>query len=114
MFQNDGGHESNNHAGIATVPVQIAVRYGVPLIFWGEHGWTDLGGMHSMSDMVEQLLAINKDQLLRGYDWDDIGDLEDLISEMSWSISKISPVIATFSNWAHAASLLVISTRGCE
>ena len=81
-FRMMGDMNWHNHAGIATVPVQIAVRYGVPLIFWGEHGWTDLGGMHSMSDMVEYTARYRKDQLLRGYDWDDmVGDLEDPISE---------------------------------
>ena len=36
------------HCGIFTFPIQVAVRYRVPLILWGEHGFMDLGGMYSL------------------------------------------------------------------
>ena len=51
-FKKMGDMNWQNHAGIATVPMKIATQFNIPLVFWGEHGWTDLGGMHSMTDMV--------------------------------------------------------------
>ncbi len=81
-FRMMGDMNWQNHAGIATVPMKTAVQYGIPLVFWGEHGWTDLGGMHSMHDLVEYTARYRKDQLLRGYDWYDMtGDAEEPISE---------------------------------
>ena len=37
----------------ATLPMKMGIKMNIPLVFWGEHGWTDLGGMHSMNDLVE-------------------------------------------------------------
>jgi N-acetyl sugar amidotransferase len=71
-----------NHCGIFTVPIQVAVNYSIPLIFWGEHGWTDLGGMLSMHDFPEFTYRYRVDQGLRGYDWQDfIGNDEEPIDE---------------------------------
>tara|TARA_R110000744_G_scaffold154552_2_gene269571 strand:- start:201341 stop:202417 length:1077 start_codon:yes stop_codon:yes gene_type:complete len=81
-FRMMGDMNWQNHAGIATIPMKTAVQHNIPLVFWGEHGWTDLGGMHSMNDFVEYTARYRKDQLLRGYDWYDMmGDEEDPISE---------------------------------
>ena len=44
----------HNHAGIATLPMKMAIKMKIPLVFWGEHD-DDLGGMHSMNDLVEYL-----------------------------------------------------------
>ena len=38
-----GDNNWHAHCGIFTVPIQVAVRYKVPLILWGEHGFMDLG-----------------------------------------------------------------------
>ena len=67
----------HNHAGIATLPMQLAVKFNIPLVFWGEHGWTDLGGMHSMHDFVEYTARFRKDQQMRGYDWHDMINRDD-------------------------------------
>ena len=86
-FRKMGDMNWQNHAGIATVPMKMAVQLNIPLVFWGEHGWTDLGGMHSMHDLVEYTARYRKDQLLRGYDWFDmLGDEEDPVyeQEMEW------------------------------
>lgn len=81
-FRMMGDMNWQNHCGIFTTPIQVAVRYEIPLMFWGEHGWTDLGGMLSMSDFPEFTYRYRVDQGLRGYDWNDfIGDQEDPISE---------------------------------
>jgi N-acetyl sugar amidotransferase len=86
-FRMMGDMNWQNHAGIATVPMKMAVQQNIPLVFWGEHGWTDIGGMHSMHDLVEYTARYRRDQLLRGYDWHDmIGDAEEAIeeSEVEW------------------------------
>ena len=86
-FKMMGDMNWHNHAGIATIPMRIACNMRIPLVFWGEHGWTDLGGMHSMHDFVEYTARYRKDQLLRGYDWFDmLKDETEVISEkeMEW------------------------------
>lgn len=86
-FRMMGDMNWQNHAGIATIPMKMAAQLGISLVFWGEHGWTDLGGMHSMHDLVEFTARYRKDQMLRGYDWFDmLGDEEDpvLESELEW------------------------------
>lgn len=60
------------HCGIFTVPIQVAVRYKIPLIIWGEHGFMDLGGMHSYNDLVEFTARYRLEHALRGFDWHDM------------------------------------------
>jgi hypothetical protein len=66
-----GDPDMHAHMGINSVPIQVAVRWGVPLIIWGEHGFMNLGGMHSYKDMVEYTARYRKEHLLRGFDWED-------------------------------------------
>jgi N-acetyl sugar amidotransferase len=81
-FRMMGDMNWQNHAGIATIPMKLAVQFNIPLVLWGEHGWTDLGGMHSMRDFVEYTARFRKDQQLRGYDWYDMmNDSEEPIQE---------------------------------
>lgn len=88
-FRKMGDMNWQNHAGIATVPMKAAVQFGIPLVFWGEHGWLDIGGMHSMHDMVEWTARFRKDQQLRGYDWYDmLDDEEDPIRENELEMFK--------------------------
>jgi N-acetyl sugar amidotransferase len=62
------------HCGIFTVPIQVAQRYKVPLMLWGEHGFADLGGMYGMDDFVEFTAKFRLEHALRGFDWDDFTD----------------------------------------
>ncbi len=81
-FRKMGDMNWQGHAGIATLPMKMAVNFNIPLVFWGEHGWTDIGGMHSMHDLVEYTARYRRDQFLRGYDWFDfLDDEEDPLSE---------------------------------
>jgi N-acetyl sugar amidotransferase len=73
-FKLQGDMNLHAHCGINTIPVQTAVRYRVPLMFWGEHGWVDLGGMYSLSDFPEFTAKARKEHDLRGYDWYDFTD----------------------------------------
>ncbi|MDC1293896.1 N-acetyl sugar amidotransferase, partial [Candidatus Puniceispirillum sp.] len=79
----------HNHAGIATLPMQMAAKFKIPLVFYGEHGWTDLGGMHSMRDLVEYTARFRKDQQMRGFDWHDMtGHNDENIKENEMEIFK--------------------------
>lgn len=59
------------HAGIFTYPIRVAVQTNVPLMIWGEHGFMDLGGMHSYNDMIEFTYRSRHEHNLRGYEWND-------------------------------------------
>ena len=43
-FLRIGDHEWPNHVGIFTVPVQVAVKFNIPLIIWGENSQIEYGG----------------------------------------------------------------------
>ncbi|MEA5616582.1 N-acetyl sugar amidotransferase [Cronbergia sp. UHCC 0137] len=73
-FKLQGDMNWHGHCGIFTVPIQVAVRYKVPLILWGEHGFMDLGGMYSYNDFVEFTAKFRLEHALRGYDWYDFTD----------------------------------------
>jgi len=73
-FEVMGDMNWHAHCGIFTYPVQIAVKFKIPLILWGEHGYTDLGGMYSMYDMVEMTKKYRTEHACRGYDWYDMID----------------------------------------
>jgi N-acetyl sugar amidotransferase len=73
-FRLQGDMNWHNHCGIFTTPIQVAVRYKVPLMLWGEHGFLNLGGMYSFDDMVEFTSKFRLEHGLRGYDWDDFTD----------------------------------------
>lgn len=62
------------HAGIFTYPIRVAVQQKVPLMIWGEHGFMDLGGMHSYNDLVEFTYRYRHEHCLRGYEWFDFLD----------------------------------------
>lgn len=59
------------HAGIFTFPIRLAVQQKIPLMIWGEHGFMDLGGMHSYNDLVEFTYRYRHEHCLRGYEWYD-------------------------------------------
>lgn len=61
----------HGHAGIFTYPIRVAVEQNVPLMIWGEHGFMDLGGMHSYNDLVEFTYRYRHEHCLRGYEWTD-------------------------------------------
>jgi N-acetyl sugar amidotransferase len=65
------------HAGIKTLPFQIAVRHRIPLIIWGEHGFAELTGMFTLDDLVEFTKWSRQEHDMRGL------EAEDLIGEES-------------------------------
>ncbi|MDP3277567.1 MAG: N-acetyl sugar amidotransferase [Deltaproteobacteria bacterium] len=70
-FYKMGDMNWHAHCGIFTYPVQAAYRFKVPLLIWGEHGYTDLAGMFSMNDYVEMTAKYRLEHAQRGYDWHD-------------------------------------------
>lgn len=76
-FRKMGDMNWQAHCGIFTYPVQVAVKHKIPLILWGEHGYTDLGGMFSMNDLVEMTAKYRLEHAQRGYDWHDMIDEEE-------------------------------------
>jgi len=76
-FRIQGDMNWHAHCGIFTYPVQVAVRQNIPLIIWGEHGPTDLGGQLSLNDMVEMNARIRLEHMLRGFDWHDFVEEEE-------------------------------------
>lgn len=73
-FHLQGDMNWHAHCGIFTVPIQVAVRYRVPLILWGEHGFTNLGGMFTLDDFNEFTFRDRVEHALRGYDWHSFTD----------------------------------------
>lgn len=73
-FRLQGDMNWHAHCGIFTVPIQVAARYKVPLILWGEHGFSDLSGMYSLHDFNEFTFRDRVENSLRGFDWDSFTD----------------------------------------
>jgi N-acetyl sugar amidotransferase len=71
-FRMMGDMNWHAHCGIFTYPVQIAVKHRIPLIIWGEHGFTDLAGMFSLNDRIEMTAKFRLEHAQRGYDWHDM------------------------------------------
>ena len=85
-FEKMGDPDMHAHIGINTVPIRFAVMYRIPLIVWGEHGFMNLGGMHSYRDMVEYTARMRKEHLCHGYDWDDfVGEMGLTERDMAWA-----------------------------
>lgn len=72
-FRLQGDMNWHAHCGIFTMP-HLAVKFKVPLMMWGEHGFMDLGGMYSMNDFVEFTAKLRLEHSMRGYEWDSFTD----------------------------------------
>jgi len=68
-------------AGQTVFPVQIAVRFKIPLIVWGAHQGCDQVGMFSHEDEVEMTRKYRKDHDLMGYEAEDLVALKAGITE---------------------------------
>jgi N-acetyl sugar amidotransferase len=101
------------HCGIQTYPYIVAVQHNIPLIIDGEHGFMDMGGMHSYSDYVELTQRFRLEHVQRGYDWYDMLndkkipiEKHEMISYMFPSDKKIKEVgirgiyLGNYVNWS--------------
>lgn len=84
-FKMMGDMNWQNHCGIATSPIQIAVKFKIPLIIWGETNW-DISGMYEPDDFVEFSARVRHEHDLRGYEWYDMIKHEGLKEkDMMWA-----------------------------
>ncbi len=73
------------HCGIYTYPFQIAVKFKIPLLIWGETFW-DISGMYDVNDMVEYTKRMHVEHNLRGFQWNDVIKNTNLTEkDMSWA-----------------------------
>jgi len=69
-------------AGQTVFPVQVAVKFKIPLIIWGAHQGLDQVGMYSHLNEVEMTRKYRKEHDLMGYEAEDLLDNEyDFIRE---------------------------------
>lgn len=59
----------HNHVGIATVPIRIAAQHKIPIVIWGEHGYSDICGQYSTNDYMEWTYRLRLEHLGRNYEW---------------------------------------------
>ena len=72
MLKQVGDLNWHYHAGIRTLPFQIAVKHNIPLIIWGEHGFGELTGVVTLEDFVEFTKWTRKEHDMRGYEPSDL------------------------------------------
>ena len=68
-------------AGQTVYPVQVAVKFKIPLIIWGAHQGIDQVGMFSHLDEVEMTRKYRKEHDLMGFEAEDLIDEFDGVSE---------------------------------
>jgi hypothetical protein len=68
-------------AGQTVYPVQVAVKFKIPLIVWGAHQGIDQVGMFSHLDEVEMTRRYRKEHDLMGFEAEDMIDEFDNITE---------------------------------
>ena len=84
-FKMMGDMNWQNHCGIMSSPIQIAVKFKIPLIIWGETSW-DISGMFDPDDFVEFSARVRHEHDLRGFEWYDMIKHEGLREkDMMWA-----------------------------
>ena len=78
MLKTVGDLTWHYHAGIRTVPFQVAVNYNIPLMIWGEHGFAELTGLVTLEDFVEFTKWTRKEHDMRGYEAHDLVGKDDI------------------------------------
>jgi len=80
-------------AGTLTFPVQVAVRFRIPMIIWGVQPWSEQTGMYSHLDEVEMTERCRKEHALMGHAAQDLIDAEAGISR-----ADVQPWVYPFDN----------------
>ena len=70
-FRKMGDMNWHAHCGIATYPIQIAAKFNIPLLIWGEVFW-DISGMYDPDDYAEFSARVRHEHNLRGFEWNDL------------------------------------------
>jgi len=87
-------------AGYLTFPVQIAVRYRIPLIIWGVHPWSEQTGMFSHLDEMEMTERCRKEHGLMGISAEDLID-----SDAGITRNDVQPFIYPYDNELEAVGV---------
>jgi len=77
MLETIGDVTWHYHAGIMTFPIQTAVKYQIPLMIWGEEGFSELTGMFNQDDMVEFTKKKRQEHDMRGFEPEDLISRDD-------------------------------------
>ena len=72
MLKRVGDVTWHYHAGIMTFPVRAAVQYDIPLMVWGEEGFSELMGMYNLDDYVEFTKKKRQEHSMRGFEPEDL------------------------------------------
>ena len=122
-----GDFQWPEHIGIFTIPVQIAVRYKIPLIIWGENPQLEYGGPINVS--TSEILDREWNEQHGGYFLDKIGpkdmtkygfQLSDLKSYLYPSDEEIKKIgvtgifLGSYINWNIFQQLEFVKTLGFE
>jgi len=86
-FRKMGDMNWHAHCGIRTYPIQVAVKFNIPLMIWGEIS-LDISGMFEPEDFVEFSARTRHEHSLRGFEWYDmLDDKEEKLSEkdLAWA-----------------------------
>ena len=85
-FKKMGDMNWHAHCGIFTYPFQIAVKFKIPTLIWGETLW-DISGMFDSNDFPEFTKRMRLEHNLRGFDWQDMLDDNEGIkeSDLQWA-----------------------------
>ncbi len=87
MLERVGDLTWHYHAGIRTVPFQVAVQHNIPLIVWGEHGFAELTGLVTLEDFVEYTKWSRKEHDMRGV------EAHELIGQAGITEHDIAPYV---------------------
>jgi N-acetyl sugar amidotransferase len=82
MLKKVGDVTWHYHAGIMTFPIRAAVQYDVPLLVWGEEGFSELVGMYNLDDFVEFTKKKRQEHSMRGF------EPEDLLLELDSGLTR--------------------------
>lgn len=86
-FQLMGDMNWHCHAGIKIFPMQVAVKFKIPLVIWGEITWS-ISGMFSAHDYVQYNKRTVFEHDLRGYSIKDMIEYDNELNEkdMPWLV----------------------------
>ncbi|MDP2669392.1 MAG: N-acetyl sugar amidotransferase [bacterium] len=101
-FRKMGDMNWHNHCGIMTYPIQIAVKYKIPLMVWGETNW-DISGMYDPEDFLEFSARVRHEHDLRGFEWSDM---------LNDPIEKITEKDLLWAKYPTDEEILQVGIRG--
>ena len=87
-FKKMGDMNWHNHCGIFSAPINLAVKFEIPIIIWGEINW-DISGMFDPNDFMEFSARVRHEHDLRGFEWYNfLNDKIDYLSEKDFDWAK--------------------------